>query len=590
MTQRRRLIWYLYLSYLLVTGAALLAIAGFVSFSMRAFYQSHLQNDLLVRARLLSPLIVETLLDDPRHVQEDVRAWEHMTGAYVAVLYPDGRVIADSEQSPDEAANQIDRPEIRAAKKTGQGTSMGYRPGRRERMLYGAVPAFAGDEMVAIVRLGVPLTFIESPLWAFNARLLGGCVVIAILAALVSWFMSQRIVRPVNTMRWGAECFARGDLAQRLAVPDFQEFAALAEAMNRMAEELDERIQTVVSQRNLQEAVLASMVEGVIAVDTDDAIVTMNKAAGTLLEVDVEEATGQSLLEIIRNAAFQRFVSQVRRAGAPVEEEIVLHERGSQVLHMHGAVLRDANGITIGAAVVLHDITTLRRLEQVRRDFVANVSHELKTPITSIKGFIETIRNHALDEPEEMAHFLEIVARQSDRLAAILEDLLTLSRMDQNEGRYEIAMQETRLKPVVQSAVQVCFRKAADKDLEILIQGAEAVTAQINEALFEQALTNLLDNAVKYSEPGSRIIISFQHTDGEVVVRVSDLGCGIAAEHIPRLFERFYRVDKARSRAMGGTGLGLAIVKHIVNAHRGRIEVESTPGKGSAFSIFLPRL
>jgi two-component system, OmpR family, phosphate regulon sensor histidine kinase PhoR len=566
----------------------LLAIGGFVSFSMRGFYQRHLENELLARARLLSPLVAQTLLEDPSHVQEQVRAWEHMSGGHVTVLYPDGRVIADSEEAPEYPANQIDRPEIRAAKKTGQGKALRYHPGQRERMLYGAVPAFAGDEMAAIVRVGVPLTFIETALWAFNTRLLLAGVVVAVLAALASWFMSQRIARPLNLMRWRAERFAKGDFAQRLAVSDFEEFASLAEAMNRMAEQLDERIRAVTNEHNLQEAVLASMVEGVIAIDADDVVVTMNKAAGELLGVNVEQTVGQSLAGVVRNAAFQRFLSHVREAGVPIEQEIVLPERQNQILHLHGAVLRDARGFNIGQAIVLHDITTLRHLEQVRRDFVANVSHELKTPITSIKGFIETIQNHALNDPEEMQRFLGIVAKQSDRLAAILEDLLTLSRMDQNEGWYEIPLQETRLKPVVQSAVQVCSRKAAEKDLEIMIQGPEDVAARINGALFEQALTNLLDNAVKYSEPGSRVVISFQRTDSEVVVRIVDQGCGIAAEHIPRLFERFYRVDKARSRAMGGTGLGLAIVKHIVNAHHGRIEVESTPGKGSTFSIFLP--
>ncbi|MFO7973087.1 MAG: ATP-binding protein [Candidatus Hydrogenedentota bacterium] len=588
--RRRRLIWHLYPSYLLVTIAALLAIGGFASFSIQRFYQRHLEDDLLARARLLSPLVVEVLLEDPEQAQQHVHSWADMTDAHVTVVYPDGRVIADSEQPPRDVANLIDRLEIRAAKKTGEGKARGYNPAIRERMMYTAVPSFAGDNMVAILRLGIPLTFLQSSLWAFNGRLLFAGVVIAVLAAVVSWFMSQRIAKPLYAMRRGAERFAKGDFAERLAVPDFQEFASLAEAMNHMAGQLDERIRTVVSQRNLQEAILASMVEGVIAVDTDDTIVTMNKAAGRLLEVDAEEAVGQNLSGVIRNAAFQRFVSHVRQAGALVDEEIVLHERGDQVVHMHGAVLRDDRALNIGVAIVLHDVTRLRRLEQVRRDFVANVSHELKTPITSIKGFIETIQNHTLNNPQEMGRFLRIVAKQSDRLAAILEDLLTLSRMDQNEGRYEITFQEMRLKPVMQSAVQVCSTKAAEKDLEIVIQGPEDVTARVNEALFEQALTNLLDNAVKYSERGSRIVVSLERIDREVAVRVSDQGCGIAAEHIPRLFERFYRVDKARSRAMGGTGLGLAIVKHIVNAHHGRIEVESTPGKGSTFSIILPGL
>ena len=587
--RKRRLIGRLYPSYLLVTLAALLAIGGFASYSINGFYHQSLGDDLLVRARLLGPLVLQSLARDPAGMQEEARSWAELAGAHVTVLYPDGRVIADSNRRPEPGANQIDRPEIRAAKRTGEGRATGYSAPLREPVMSVAVPVYADGAMAAIIRLGVPLTFIQRSLWFFNARLLLGGAIIALLAAVLSWFMAQRIARPLAVMRRGADRFAKGDFAERLAVPDVEEFASLAEAMNRMAAQLDERIRTVISQRNLQEAVLASMVEGVIAVDVEDTIVALNRAAGRLLGVDVEDAVGHGLPDVIRNAAFQRFVGHVRSAASgPVEEEVVLHDRKGQVLHMHGSVLRDARGHAMGAAIVLHDLTQLRRLEQVRQDFVANVSHELRTPITSIKGFVETIQQHAQNDPEELDRFLKIIGKQTDRLAAILEDLLVLSRMEQEDGRMEIVLEPVQLKACLQSAVQICSHKAVAKDVSLVVQCEDGLTARVNAPLFEQALTNLLDNAVKYSDSGKTVFIAAERTNGDLTVSVRDEGCGIAPEHLPRLFERFYRVDKARSRAMGGTGLGLAIVKHIVHVHRGRVEVDSAPGKGSTFRIVLP--
>jgi len=239
--------------------------------------------------------------------------------------------------------------------------------------------------------------------------------------------------------------------------------------------------------------------------------------------------------------------------------------------------------------IVLNDVTRLQRLEAVRRDFVANVSHELKTPITSIKGFIETLRDGAIRKPGDAEKFLEIVAKQADRMDSIIEDLLLLSRVERDVREEMVVLENAPVRAVILEAVQVCEPKAHDKDIRIAVNCPEGITARINAALLEQAIINLVDNAVKYSEPGCPVSIDAEELSNEVVVRVADKGCGIEAEHLPRIFERFYRVDKARSRKLGGTGLGLSIVKHIVQAHGGTITVESTLGAGSTFSIHLPK-
>ncbi|MBU4393653.1 MAG: ATP-binding protein, partial [Proteobacteria bacterium] len=256
--------------------------------------------------------------------------------------------------------------------------------------------------------------------------------------------------------------------------------------------------------------------------------------------------------------------------------------------YAHGTRLQDRQGHIAGALIVLNDVTKLRRLESIRRDFVANVSHELKTPITSIEGFAETLLDGALDEPEDARRFVEIIGKQASRLHAIVEDLLALSRVEQEARREEIVLQELPVAEILQSAIQSCSSRVEEEDMTISLVCAEEITARINPALLEQAVVNLLDNAVKYSGKGSEIRVEAEKNANEVLIRISDNGVGIAPQDIPRIFERFYRVDKARSAKLGGTGLGLSIVKHIVAAHHGHITVESSPGKGSIFTINLP--
>jgi two-component system phosphate regulon sensor histidine kinase PhoR len=262
---------------------------------------------------------------------------------------------------------------------------------------------------------------------------------------------------------------------------------------------------------------------------------------------------------------------------------------GERFLQAHGTILHDAEDRGIGALVVLNDVTRIRKLESVRREFVANVAHEIRTPVTSIKGFVETLLDGALENPKNAEHFLNIIGRQAERLNAIIEDLLSLSRIEQETESAEIALKEGRIIDVLQAAVQLCEKKAAGKKIAVRLACEEDVSAKINPPLLEQALVNLIDNAINYSGRGSPVHVEAARGDTEIIIGVRDQGCGIAKQHLPRLFERFYRVDKARSRKLGGTGLGLAIVKHITQAHGGNVTVESTPGEGSTFRIHLPK-
>ncbi|MEA3386715.1 MAG: ATP-binding protein, partial [Thermodesulfobacteriota bacterium] len=292
---------------------------------------------------------------------------------------------------------------------------------------------------------------------------------------------------------------------------------------------------------------------------------------------------------MVRNTVLQEFVKNALSSQKAVEKDIVLSTDSEQFLNGHGTLLRDAEGNQIGALIVLNDVTRLLKLEKIRREFVANVSHEIKTPITAIKGFVETLRDGALENPEDAERFLEIIGKHVDRLEAIIEDLLSLSRIEQETGREEVVLDEGRLKDLIETAIQVCKAGAMAKKIEIELSCAEDMLAKIDPPLLEQAIVNLIDNAIKYSNDGGAVRVEALQRENEIIISVHDQGCGIEKKHLPRIFERFYRVDKARSRQMGGTGLGLAIVKHIAQTHGGRVAVESIPGKGSTFSIHLPK-
>jgi two-component system phosphate regulon sensor histidine kinase PhoR len=352
-----------------------------------------------------------------------------------------------------------------------------------------------------------------------------------------------------------------------------------------MAATLRQRMSEVTTQRNELQAMLAGMVEGVIVLDKNLLIREINPSALRLAGRSIAEVQGASLLEVFRNTQLHDLARKALASGTPLEDTISLPGTRVLTLQVHATQLPEDGGRIV---LVLNDITRLQALETVRRDFVANVSHELKTPITAVKGALETLLEGALQEdPEAARRFLQSAARQSDRLASIIDDLLSLSRLEQQEGE-ALERQDALLEGIARGAIQLCQAKADAKGIALELEAEAGLTAAVNPQLLEQALTNLIDNAIKYSSPGSTVWISLRHTAGGVALSVKDRGIGIPPKDLPRVFERFYRVDKARSRELGGTGLGLAIVKHIMLAHGGSVRAESEPGAGSTFTIELP--
>ncbi len=396
------------------------------------------------------------------------------------------------------------------------------------------------------------------------------------------------IRRPIRWIEDTARSFAIGNLEVQTVPKGPAELVTVAETLNEMATELEHRLAAISDQRNQLEAILSSMVEGVIVLDRNRTIVSMNDAAGRLLNVDPAGATDRTLIEYLRNAQLDEIAESTEGVVQPIERSVTLYRDRPLHLQVHATALRDvAENETSGTLLVLNDITRLQHLEELRKDFVANVSHELKTPITSIKGFVETLLDGAADEPENSRRFLSIILNHADRLHAIIEDLLSLSRLEQKDQR--ITFYEFPIESVLASTIELCGPRADDKQISIQYRVDGEDHAWGNPNLIEQALVNLVDNAIKYSSDGSDVEIAVMCNDEMLRITVRDHGQGIRSRDLPRIFERFYRTDKARSRDLGGTGLGLAIVKHIARAHLGEVTVDSVLGEGSTFTVEIPQ-
>jgi two-component system phosphate regulon sensor histidine kinase PhoR len=483
--------------------------------------------------------------------------------------------------------NHADRPEVQEALRGGVGVSTRFSFTLGHNMMYVAVPWGPSGRPQGVIRAALPMQAIEGAILALYLKVAWGGLGVAILVAALALFIARRITGPLGDLQRGALRFARGDLDRKLPVPNTDELASLAEALNYMTEQLQNQIQALYRQGKEQEAILASMGEGVLALDAKGRLITINNAGAEMLGLDPDMAQNLPVSEIIQDPGLKWFINRTLSNQEPVEGEVELKAEGRRIFKAHGTSLRDAQGLSLGNLVVLHDITQLRQLENTRRDFVANVSHELKTPITSIKGFVETLLAGALKEPENAENFLKIVAKQTDRLTEIIDDLLTLSRIEQDAERRQIFLNGQKIKGVLESAIQVCESKAAPKNIALELACPEDLRALINPPLLEQALVNLIDNAVKFSEPGNVVQLEALREGPQVIIRVRDQGPGIPPEHLSRIFERFYRVDAGRSRKIGGSGLGLAIVKHIALAHGGRVTVSSSPRKETVFSLHL---
>lgn len=534
--------------------------------------------------RTISDLALRQLPSDlfdqpPSALDHWARQLSVETGSGIQLFAPDGRRVAGSGFPAVDRETPIPAP----------GEAARFEPGGSGSKAMATLTLRlrgAGDG--GALRVGLSNHTVREGMQRYYRGLLWVVLVSIPAAALVALYLTRRTDRQFSELARRIDKLETGNLLHPLPYLESDVSSGVISSLNQSLGRWQEEIRGLAHRCAEQDALLASMVEGVIAIDPEERIISLNPAAGHLLGIDPGRALHRKFPEVSRQVKLSRFAAAALRSDAPVEDEVWLSNSKDRCLRAVGTMLRDSGGRRSGALIVLEDVTHLRRLETVRRDFVANVSHELKTPITSIKGFAETLEEGALDRPEEARRFIGIILKQSNRLQAIIEDLLALSRIEHGSTDEEIDLTRSRIGEILELAVQTCRPAARAKKIEIRLTCDPGLQADVNAPLLEQALVNLIDNAVKYSESGKPVRVTARTEASEIVIEVRDEGAGIDPKHLGRLFERFYRVDKARSRKLGGTGLGLAIVKHIALAHHGDVSVESVVGEGSTFRIHLP--
>ncbi|MCA1753942.1 MAG: PAS domain-containing protein [Spirochaeta sp.] len=505
----------------------------------------------------------------------------------ISVISPSGDVLADTHISPLLAENHATRPEVVEALTEGVGTHTRVSSSTSANSLYLALAVFDDNqEPIGIVRSAASVAGIDRRIReAFTAILFAGLLIIA-GTTLPTFVVIKRIYSPLVRIQEAADRYARGDLNYRIELRAPEEIQSIAGTLNSMAAQLADTISGITAQRNELEVILSSMVEGVIVVDENRRISSMNRAAGVLFRVNHDTVIGKSVIEALRNVEIDELVARAVEQGGAQEAGFVIYDSPLTHVQVHATTLNYEG--SAGVLLVLNDISKMKQLENIRRDFIANVSHELRTPITSILGFVETLRDGALQEPAAAERFIEIIHGQSVRLNLIIEDLLSLSRLESLNS--EIPTEMYRLDQIVNKAIQACEHEAGRKEIYIQHSHHGMPTARVNPALLEQALVNLINNAVKYSPRVSEVEVTTRVSNSLLQIDVTDHGEGIPRKDIERVFERFYRVDRARSRNIGGTGLGLAIVKHIAMAHGGEVTVMSTEGQGSTFTLRIPQV
>jgi len=599
--RKPKLIWRIFPSFLIIILLSLSVEAWYATGYFKGFFLESSEKELSVRASLVRDRFARALYEDKLdHTRIDglcKRVGESIQ-TRITVVLPTGEVVGDSFARTETMENHRERPEIRAAFDGTKGVAVRYSSTLDKTMMYIALPMIRDGEDTAVLRTAVSVSDIDTQISKVGNAIFFALILTILAAAGASLYVSRRITRPVEQMRKGAEAFSKGNLDNRLPSADTRELFELSRSMNFMARELDKKITDVKNRSRELEAVHTSMQEGVIAVGKDEKIITINKAAARIFDFAPETLKQRNILEVARNFELQTFIQKALATHEPVEDDIVIERGGRIILNIHSTALYDTNDNRMGTLIIFHDITRIRLLETMHKDFAANVSHELKTPLTTINGFIETLQqmpadysgNHVEGSRETAAQygrFLGIIEKNVNRMISLIDDLLALSRLERLRGT-DVRLEPHPLASLIRGAMTYCREKAAERRIDLKVNCPEDIIAMVDFTLMEQAIFNLVDNAVKYNGENIRVTIDAVQDQGQIKIRVKDTGPGIDKEHLPKLFNRFYRVDKGRSRDQGGTGLGLAIVKHIVQYHNGRIEVQSDRGRGTCFTIAIP--
>jgi two-component system phosphate regulon sensor histidine kinase PhoR len=602
-----------------IATKAILPIAALIAFSLMlvGLYLEGVQQAVVV-AQVVARLEAEASL-----MSRDVAAallqgdaWAREAGgraeARVTVIAPDGQVLADSEEPSRQMENHATRPEVATALAKGSGYALRFSSTAQRDLLYFAKVIPQHDAGFVVLRLAVPMQEVIQGFGRFRRDFLLGSVISLVLTVGIAYLWAHRITRPLRQMVGFARAVARGEMTRRLHVRSFDEMGELAGALNAMAADLDGTLHRLEAEGQRIRTIMESMAEGLLVIDAHGRISLVNPAAEILLGLKKETALGQTTLEAVRSHELDDLLKAAAQLGGGASAEITLTYPRRRILAGTAVAIRDADGGCQGTVLVLRDVTQLKKLEEVRMEFVMNVSHELRTPLTAIRGYAETLLEGGLEDREEFRKFVQIIHRHADRLGRLLNDLLDLSNIELE--RTPLSVRPVSMVDVTRQASAMLLPQAERKSIHLVTAVPDELPAVMADRdRLVQVLVNLIDNAVKYTPEGGKVTVTARKVNGSsghladpsrsgpllaqqpahppgdfIEIAVTDTGIGIPQKDLPRITERFYRVDKTRSRELGGTGLGLAIVKHLVQAHDGILAIESDLGKGTRVRVVLP--
>ena len=587
-----RLFWKLFGSYGFLSVGTTILFVTVVS----QWQQEQIVNQIKIRLHDAAVLVASDILDElvlerAESLQTQLLRLRQKLDTRITLVNLDGIVIADSDRVSVsdvlQMENHRERPELRAARLQGQGTAQRRSSTLEKPMLYFAIRVDKNQEPAGLVRTALPMTRVNQQISSITQVLWVAAILVNLAVAGLTFFLSAHVMEPIAALTKSAQAIASGNYTSALRVKRQDELGTLANSFNLMSEQFSAREQQLRESNQRLEAVLGGMAEGVIAVDERDRVILANAAAAELLGFTMADVESLSLLEVVRHHMLQQLVTDTRATESLQRAELEVHSgsENRRVLDVQSTPLPDTSPQRV--ILVLHDVTDLRRLESMRQEFVANVSHELKTPLSSIRAYAETLSAGAVNDPEHRGTFLHRIEEQADRLNNLIQDLLSLSRIESGRQTYDIATVN------VADIVTTCIAENQDaanlKRIHLSCSDIQQdLRIQADEEGLAQIINNLIGNAIKYTPEGGEVTVVLRQQDSTLCMDVRDSGIGIDEAHLTRVFERFYRVDKARSRELGGTGLGLAIVKHLAQAFGGNVTVTSQPTKGSTFTVQLP--
>lgn len=576
---KKNLFYKIFFSYLVIISLSFLLLDLFLREEVEKNLTSQIETEMMSYAKIID-------LSPREKITEQIGEMANISNCRVTLIDARGKVFADSEKDVTQMENHSNRPEVQEARLKGSGKSVRFSSSLNIDMLYVAVTIRNGEKINGYVRLARPLHDVQKVIQKMYESILGASAIAVIVSLLIALFISYRLAEPIRAMERFTEKLRQGEPVGAILLNTADETKKLADNINFLVEELKDKIRIANEEKSKLMTALTSMTEGVLIINAQGLIEFVSPVLGDMLSVRYEDVFGKTLMEAFRSAELQKILTEFKRTGENITREITLDMAEVVILNVsvsavHGYPQEDKT------MIVFHDVTRLKKLEKVKEDFVANVTHEIRTPLTAIIGYLETIKNGAIVNIDETKKFVDIILNQAERLNRLVEDLLTLSHIELKELKFNF--ENVSINAAITNVISLVETKAKEKKITIHNNVRENFPMiRADKDKLTQIFVNILDNAVKFTPESGRITIVAKEADAYTAVSISDTGIGVPRDEIQRLGERFYRVDRSRSRDLGGTGLGLSIVKHLMIAHGGRMEIESELGRGTTVFLLFP--